>query len=325
MRKRVLSGIRPTGELHLGNYLGAIRQWIDLQHKYESFFMVADLHAITSDFEPKNLQKLIYELVAIYLAAGLDTKKAMIFVQSHIPQHTELAWLLSTLTSFGDLNRMTQFKEKSQKEQPHNVNAGLFNYPLLMTADIIIYKADLVPVGEDQVQHIELARAIVDRFNRLYGRFFPKPRPLLTKGARIMSLNNPNRKMAKSVSGSYISLLDSPAVIKQKIMSAVTDTKPGKKMSGGVKNLFTLLNIFAEPAMYESFKEKYQKGTIKYLELKKQLAEDIIRGLAPLQKNFIKLKNDQKYLKKVIGGGDQKARVIAAATLLEVKKKMGLI
>lgn len=325
MKKRVLSGIRPSGFLHLGNYLGAIKQWIELQNTYESFFMVADLHAITSDFEPKNLQNLIYELVAFYLAAGLNTKKAVIFVQSHIPEHCELTWLLSTLTSFGDLKRMTQFKEKSEKEQPQNVNAGLFNYPLLMTADVIIYKAQLVPVGEDQVQHIELARAIVDRFNRLYGHTFLRPRPLLTKGARIMSLNNPDQKMSKMVKGSYVSLLDTPSQIRQKIMSAVTDTKPGKEMSSGVKNLFTLLEIFAKRIVYESFKKKYQQRTLKYEELKKQLADDITAGLAPLQKKFSQLKQDKKYLKRIIENGDQKARAIAADTLLEVKKKMGLI
>lgn len=322
--KRLLSGIRPTGDMHIGNYVGAIRQWIDLQNKYQSFFMVADYHAIVSDYDPKTFQDRIYDLVATYLASGLDLKKSIIFVQSYVPEHTELTWILSTLTPLGDLKRMTQFKEKAKREQPHNINAALFNYPILMTADIILYKAEVVPVGEDQVQHIELAREIVNRFNQKYGQTFTPPRPLLSQGARIMSLNNPLQKMSKSIPGSYIALTDSAAVIKKKIMSAVTDVKPGKVMSPGVKNLFLLLETFSNRSTYRYFDQKYQDRTLKYEELKNQLAEDIIKKLKPLQEKRDKYFKDKKYLQKVLKEGALKAREIAGKTLKEVKQKMGL-
>ena len=221
---RVFSGIRPTGELHIGNYLGAMKQWIELQEKNECIFCIVDLHAITTPYESKNLQKNIFELAIAYLAAGLDPEKCILFVQSQVKEHTELAWLLGTITPLGELKRMTQFKEKS-KRHPEYVNAGLLNYPLLMAADILLYQTDLVPVGKDQQQHVELAREIARKFNQKFGKTFKEPKTLLPKiGEKIMSLKNPKKKMSKTDDPEgCIGLFDEPEEIRKKIMSAVTD------------------------------------------------------------------------------------------------------
>ena len=222
---RIFSGIQPTGQLHIGNYLGAIKQWIDLQSENECVFCVVDWHALTAPYDTKKLQELILEKIIIYLAAGVNPEKSIIFVQSQVKEHAELCWLLNTVTPIGDLNRMTQYKEKSKKFQK-NVSAGLLNYPILMASDILLYQTDTVPVGKDQEQHVELARTIARKFNQRFGETFQVPQTKLPKfGAKIMSLTDPKKKMSKSDSSeSYIALFDEPQQIKKKIMSAVTDT-----------------------------------------------------------------------------------------------------
>lgn len=321
--KRLLSGIQPSGTIHLGNYVGAIRNWINLQDRFETFIMIVDLHAITVPYEHRKLENLILEAAADNLASGIDARKTTLFVQSDVPGHTELAWLLSTVTNVGDLLRMTQFKEKA-KQHKKNVNAGLLTYPILQTADIALYKAQFVPVGEDQIQHIELARKIIRNFNRTFGKTLIEPKALVFKGAKILALNDPSKKMSKSIPESYIALSDSPNTIKKKIMSAVTDTKPSKIMSPGVKNLFTLMEIFSSPTTYRHFDEKYRSHILKYEDLKKQLAQDVIAELKPIQIKREKLLKNKIYLRKILRNGAYKARVIAQKTLKEVKQKMGL-
>jgi len=247
---RVFSGIRPTGELHIGNYLGAIKQWVKLQEENECFFCIVDYHAITTPFKPEEMERNIFDTLIAYLAAGLDPKKCTIFVQSHVKEHTELAWILGTITPLGDLKRMTQFKEKSKKH-PEYVNAGLLNYPLLMAADILLYKTDLVPVGKDQVQHVELTREIARRFNKMFGKVFKEPKVLLSEGEKIMSLQNPKKKMSKTDDPKgCILLFDEPEEIEKKIMRAVTDLgkeikyDPVKKP--GISNLLKIYSIFSE-------------------------------------------------------------------------------
>ena len=222
---RVLSGIQPTGSIHIGNYLGAIKQWIKLQEKNECVFFIADLHSLTIPYKPKELQKNILETAIVYLATGIDPQKSIFFIQSDVKEHTELCWLLNTVCPIGDLERMTQYKEKS-KQFKKNINAGLLVYPILQAADILLYKTETVPVGKDQVQHIELARTIARKFNQKFGETFVEPKAMLPKlGAKIMALNNPKQKMSKSLSPqSYVSLFEEPEEIKKKIMSAVTDT-----------------------------------------------------------------------------------------------------
>ena len=219
MKKIIFSGVQPTGIAHIGNYLGAIKNWVKLQNEYNSIFCIVDLHAITVPQDPQKLRKAVLEMAAIYIAAGIDPKKSVIFVQSHVPEHSELAWLLNTITKIPELEWMTQFKDKSQQHKD-KVNVGLFDYPVLMAADILLYKTDAVPVGEDQKQHIELARSLARRFNNLYGKSFTVPQPLINKEtARIMGLDNPLKKMSKSSANlnNYISLTDSPTIIRQKI------------------------------------------------------------------------------------------------------------
>lgn len=328
MEPRILSGIRPSSRLHIGNYLGAIKQWIELQHLQNSYFMIADLHAITTPYEPKELQLAIHDVALDYLAAGLDHHKATLFVQSHVPEHVELAWLFSTLVPIGELNRMTQFKEKSKTlsgaKGPAGSHAtlGLLAYPVLMAADILIYKATGVPVGEDQLQHIELARTIAKKFNTKYGETFPEPKALLSHGKRIMSLNDPAKKMSKT-DGGGIQLDDEPDVIKKKVMKAVTATKGGEG-NAGVMNLFTLLKEFSDPTTYRQFMNAEETGMIKYAELKAQLAEDIARHFAAFRERRKELADNHRYLEEILGKGAKEARAIAKKTLGEAKKVMGL-
>jgi tryptophanyl-tRNA synthetase len=262
---RIFSGIRPTGELHIGNYLGAIKQWLELQEKNECVFCIVDLHAITTPYKPEVLQKNILELATAYLAAGLNPEKCVFFVQSQIAEHSELAWILSTITPLGELQRMTQFKEKSKKH-PGEVNAGLLNYPLLMAADILLYQTELVPVGKDQQQHVELAREIARRFNKRFGDTFKEPRTLLPKvGEKIMSLQNPKKKMSKTDdTRGCIELFEEPEVIKKKIMSAVTDAgktvkyDPIKKP--GISNLLTIYSLFSQKSI-KDLEKKFQNAS----------------------------------------------------------------
>ncbi len=320
MEERILSGIRPSSRLHIGNYLGAIRQWIELQHLSRSFFMIADLHAITTPYEPKALPQAIRDVALDYLAAGLDQHKATLFIQSHVPEHVELSWLFSTFTPIGELNRMTQFKEKGEGKA--TANLGLLAYPVLMAADILIYKATGVPVGEDQLQHVELARTVARKFNAKYGETFPEPKALLSHGKRIMSLLDPAKKMSKS-DGSGIQLDDAADVIKKKVMKAVTATKGGDG-NPGVMNLLTLLKEFSDQTTYRQFMNAEQTGTIKYSELKAQLAEDIARHFDAFRKRRAELASNNRYLDDILSEGAKDARIVAKKTLEEVKRKMGL-
>jgi len=324
---RVFSGIRPTGELHIGNYLGAIRQWIELQKVHDCVFCIVDLHAIVTPYQPEELQKNILELTIAYLAAGLDPEKCILFVQSQVKEHCELAWLLGTITPLGELKRMIQFKEKSKKH-PEYVNAGLLNYPLLMAADILLYKTDLVPVGIDQKQHVELTREIARKFNKMFGEVFKEPKTFLPKvGQKIMSLQNPKKKMSKTDDPlGYIGLFDEPEEINKKIMSAVTDLgrivkyDPIKKP--GISNLLTIYSLFSGKKI-ESLEKNFRgRG---YEEFKKSLIQLLIETLEPLRKKRKELLQREVYVKEILTQGKNRAQVIAQSTLQEVKKKMGLV
>ena len=322
---KIFSGMRPTGQLHIGNYLGALKNWLELQKKHQCIFGVVDYHGITTPFNAKTIHKDTMNLVLDYLAVGINPKKSTIIIQSQIPEHTELAWILGTLTPLGELERMTQFKEKSKQHKKY-VNAGLFSYPILMAADILLYKADTVPVGEDQVQHVELARTLARKFNNKFGNVFPLPKVQLVKtGARIMSLTNPSKKMSKTGDES-IGLTDSPALIKNKIQKAVTDSgkeiKYDEKKKPGISNLLTIYHLFSGKSIADLEKKYKDKG---YGEFKKDLAEMIIKGLKPFQDRRKKYQKNPQLVKKILIEGNKKAQGIAQATMKEVKTKMGLI
>ncbi|MBI3631537.1 MAG: tryptophan--tRNA ligase [Candidatus Staskawiczbacteria bacterium] len=322
----IFSGIRPTGDIHIGNYLGAIKQWIELQEKNECVFCIVDLHAITTPYKPQEMQKNIFEAAIIYLAAGINPEKSIIFVQSQVKEHTELSWLLNTITPMGELQRMTQFKEKAKKH-PEYVNAGLFDYPVLMAADILLYKTQAVPVGKDQEQHVELARSIAKKFNQKFGETFLEPKLLIPKaGAKIMSLVNPKKKMSKSDEPkSYISLFDSPEDIQKKIMTATTDS--GKDIvynitkKPGISNLLTIYSLLANKTTQEI--EKQFKGK-NYSEFKKSLAEVTIDYLEPFRRKQKELLSRDVYVKEILNKGKNRAESIAQTTIQEVRKKMGL-
>ncbi|MFH0952348.1 MAG: tryptophan--tRNA ligase [Patescibacteria group bacterium] len=322
-KQRILSGIQPTNVLHIGNYLGALKQWVEIQDKYESFFCIVDLHAITVPYQPIKLHEQIFGTVLDYLAAGINPKKSAIFIQSQVPEHVELMWLLSTITPLGELQRMTQYKEKSNQHKKH-LNAGLLYYPILQAADILIYKANVVPVGEDQIQHVELTRDIARKFNNTFGLVFPEPRVRTTATKKILSLTDPTRKMSKSDGEqTYIAMSDSPEVIKKKISKAVTATSGGGA-NQGVKNLFILLKEFSDPHTFNKFETEEKTGTIKYSELKEQLAKDIADHFADFRKKRAELAKKPDEVKKILADGAKQARKIAQATLHEVKEKMGL-
>jgi len=324
---RIFSGIQPTGQLHIGNYFGAIRQWIELQEKNECVFCIVDLHALTVPYEPKNLQDLILEKAIIYLASGINPEKSIIFVQSHIKEHTELAWLLNTVTPVGDLGRMTQYKEKSKKFK-QNVNAGLLNYPILMASDILLYQTDLVPVGEDQKQHVELARTIARKFNQKFGELLKVPQAKLPKmGAKIMSLQDPSKKMSKTDSPeSRIGLFDEPEEIKMKIMKAVTDTgkviKYDPKKKPGVSNLLMIYSLLSGKTIKELEKKFKGKG---YAEFKKSLSDLLINSLEPFRRKRNELLSREVYVKEILEQGAKRAQIIAQSTMQDIRKKMGLI
>ncbi len=324
---RILSGIQPTGTLHIGNYFGAIEQWLELQKKNKCIFIIVDLHAITIPYEQKHMQKNILGAAMDYLAAGLNPKKCIIFIQSQIKEHAELAWLLQIITPIGELERMTQFKEKS-KQYKADINAGLFAYPILMAADILLYKTNIVPVGEDQKQHVELTRTIARKFNNKFGKAFLLPKAQLPKfGARIMSLNNPVQKMSKSFGPqSYIALSDSSSIVIEKIKRAVTDSgkeiKYDLKKKPAISNLLTIYHLFSKKSIKE-LEKKYKNKD--YAEFKKDLAKVIIKGLQPFQEKRKKLEKNPQLVKKILAEGTKKAQKIAQETMEEVKKKMGLL
>ncbi|MBU0732100.1 tryptophan--tRNA ligase [Patescibacteria group bacterium] len=326
-KKIVFSGIQPSGVIHLGNYLGAIKQWIDLQDKYFSIFCIVDMHAITVQQEPEELQKNIRELAAIYLASGLDPKKAIIFVQSDVSAHTELAWVLNCNTQMGELERMTQFKDKSQRHK-QNINAGLFTYPALMAADILLYQTNKVPVGEDQRQHVELTRDIAHRVNNKYGQVFEEPEALLPEvGARIMGLDDPTSKMSKSASSgnNYIAMTDEPDKIRKKIMKAVTDSgsevKFDEEKKPAISNLLTIYSLVTEKNIKSLEKEYAGKG---YGDFKKGLAEAVVEFIEPIQKKYKEYIDDQPKLEKILTNGAKEAAKLAQPTMENVRKVVGL-
>lgn len=324
---RVFSGIQPTGDLHIGNYLGAIKNWVKSQDEFDNIFCIVDLHAITIPQDPKTLKEKIREVAGLLLAAGIDPKKSTLFVQSHIGSHAELAWILNCFIPMGWMQRMTQFKEKSQKLK-ESASVGLFDYPALMAADILLYETDIVPVGEDQVQHVELTRDVAKRFNSLYGKTFKIPQAIVPKiGARIMALDNPTKKMSKSEKNSgqgIIRLLDSPDEIRSKIAKATTDSLKKiefDKSRPGIYNLLVIYELFSGLSRDKIEKLFEGKG---YAEFKKDLAEVIIQGLENLQKRYKEIRKNPAYLDKLLEEGAAKVRPIAEQTLKIVKEKIGL-
>jgi tryptophanyl-tRNA synthetase len=321
--KRLVSGIQPTGQLHIGNYLGAIKQWVELQEEYEAFYFVVDYHALTARPKPDELLEATFHVTAMLLALGVDPKTATLALQSQLSQHTELGWILNNFTTLGQLNRMTQFKEKSDQ---HGQITGLYTYPVLMAADILLYHAEAVPVGEDQVQHLELAREAARTFNAHAGRFFTEPKPILNHFGRVMALNDPAKKMSKSVAGSSIGLLDDDDQIAQTIKRAVTDSDPNSpKLSPALKNLFAILAGFSSPETMTRFEQLQANNQLKYSELKEQLTEDIIAFLQPVRKTYQSLMADKAQLEKILIEGKKKAEPIAKATLKGAKEALGLI
>ncbi|MDP4090893.1 MAG: tryptophan--tRNA ligase [Bacillota bacterium] len=326
-KKVIFSGIQPSGNLTLGNYIGAIKNWVKLQDEYDCLFCVVDLHAITVKQEPKDLRQRTLEVLAIYIASGLEPEKNTLFIQSHVPAHSEGAWLLNCFTYMGELGRMTQFKDKSQK-YGESISAGLFTYPVLMAADILMYNADLVPVGKDQKQHVELARDIAARFNNLYSPTFTLPEPYIAPtGAKIMDLQEPTKKMSKSEenANSYILIMDPPEVIRKKISRAVTDSLGVVKYSDeqpGVKNLMNII-ISLTGTTPEEIEKKYEgRG---YADFKKDTAETIIAELEPVQKRVKELLEDKTYLEQIYKAGAEKANYLSMKILRKMQKKIGFI
>lgn len=325
-----ISGIQASGNLHIGNYIGAIKQFVELQDTYKMYAFVADLHAITVPQNPEDLRKNTLEAIALYLACGLDPKKSIIFIQSHIQEHTELGWILNTLTPLGELERMTQFKEKSQSTSgKQGVLAGLLNYPTLMAADILLYKPNVVPVGEDQLQHLELTRTLARKFNSRFGETFKEPRAYLKKGgAKIMSLDDPSKKMSKSTASpnNYIEMLDQEAEIRRKIQIAVTDSgkeiKYNPEEKPAISNLLTIFSLIGEKDIKALEKEYKGKS---YAEFKKDLAELLVQKLLPIQTAYKKIMKDEKKLIKILEGGAKSARAVAQETMREVRQKIGLL
>lgn len=325
-KKIVYSGIQPSGSLTLGNYIGALSNFGQLQDEYNCLYCIVDNHAITAYQEPKNLRKNTLDVLALYLAAGLDPEKSIIYIQSHVPEHVELMWCLNTITSLGQLQRMTQFKDKAQRTK--EVEAGLLNYPILMAADILLYNASYVPVGEDQRQHIEFTRDLAQRFNSRYSETFVIPEIMAPKvGARIMSLQDPEKKMSKSDPdpNSYVLILDSEKDTEKKIKRAVTDSLGIIKYSDeqkGLKNLIDIYSVFTKKTPDEIVKEFEGKG---YGEFKGAVAEVVNDGMRPIRERFNEIRNDKAYLESVYRVGADKARSIAYKTMSKVHRKMGFI
>lgn len=322
----LVSGLKPSGDIHIGNYVGAITQWVELQHKHPSYVFIADLHAITEPQKPKELTRQIIETAASYLALGVHPEKSTFFVQSHVPEHTQLMWILSTIAAMGDLERMVVYKEKVQEGK--EALAGLFTYPILMAADILLYKASHVPVGEDQRQHVELARELARRFNARFGEIFPLPDPLFPSvGARIMSLQDPKKKMSKSHGPqTYVGLFDEPDIIRKKIKSAVTDSGKDiifdEKKKPALANLMSLYHLFSGLTYKEIEQEFAGKG---YGIFKEALGELLVSNLSPMQERRKEILEDKDTLLRILENGRDKAREAASRTLTEVYARVGLV
>ncbi|HEY1951495.1 MAG TPA: tryptophan--tRNA ligase [Gemmatimonadaceae bacterium] len=333
---RIFSGIQPSGALHIGNYLGAVKNWVELQHKYESIFCIVDYHAITLPYEPADLRSRTADMALSLLAAGLDPAKCTLFVQSRVPEHTELAWIFNTLTPLGELERQTQFKEKASREE--SVPAGILNYPVLQAADILLYRADLVPVGEDQVQHLELSREIARKWNARFdtssGRtaqkgdeagYFPEPKPLLTPTRRVMGLDG-QAKMSKSL-GNTIDLLEDPASIWEKLKPAVTDPKRVRRTDPGtpeVCNIYHLHRAFSAPATVEHVAVQCRSAGWGCIDCKKVLHESMEKELAPIRTRAKEIGANPDKMKRDLAGGAEHAQAMARKTMGEVKQQMGL-
>ena len=325
MKPRILSGVQPTGNIHIGNYLGALKNWANLQYDYESIFCIVDLHAITVYQDPAELRRKIDQTAALFIACGIDPKHSSVIVQSMVPGHSELSWLLTCVTPVGWLERMTQYKDKSAKQE--SVSSGLLCYPVLMAADILLYQANCVPVGDDQSQHLELTRDIAQRFNAAYGETFVMPETKLpTVGARIMGLDEPEKKMSKSAEGPNhaISLLDAPSVIKKKIMRATTDSKPAvdfDTMGAGVSNLLTIFQAFSG---WDERQVNSHFAGMRYGDLKKQVVEAVVAGLEPIQKRYAEIVADPTYLRDVLRESAARVTPIANSTVNLVKSRLGV-
>jgi tryptophanyl-tRNA synthetase len=321
---RVFSGIQPSGELHIGNYLGAIRNWVELQDRYESFFSIVDYHAITVQYEPEDLRRRTREMTVSLLAAGVDPAKCALFVQSAVSEHTELAWIFNTVTPIGELERQTQYKDKSSRQE--SLLAGLLNYPVLQAADIALYRSDLVPVGEDQVQHLELAREIVRRWNAKFGvDFFVEPKPFLTPTRRIMGLDG-QAKMSKSL-GNTIGLLDEPAVIWDKLRPAVTDPARVRKTDPGtpeVCNIYHMHKAFSTPEMVEHVGQQCRSAGWGCIDCKRALQNSMEATLGPIRARAAELRATPALVDDALATGAARAKVVASATLGEAKQIMGL-
>ncbi|MGM0526345.1 MAG: tryptophan--tRNA ligase [Pseudomonadota bacterium] len=326
----VLSGCQPSGQLSIGNYIGAISNWVKMQETHDCKFMLVDLHAITVRQQPEQLTAATLDGLALYLACGLDPDKSTLFIQSHVPEHAELAWILNCYTQMGELNRMTQFKDKSVRHSG-NINAGLFTYPALMAADILLYQANEVPVGDDQKQHLELSRNVAERFNNLYGSVFTIPEPMIPKvGARVMSLQEPTKKMSKSDDNpnNYVGLLEEPKRIAKKIKRAVTDSDEQARIyfdpveKAGVSNLLSILSTTTGRSIDELVPEYEDKM---YGHLKKDVAESVVAMLEPIQQRYQEMRNDPEFLQQVMKQGADKAREKAAKTLADVYRAVGFV
>lgn len=325
MKARVFSGVQPSGNLHIGNYLGALKSWVKIQYDYESIYCIVDLHAVTTYQDPAELRSKIEETAALFLAAGIDPKQSAILVQSSVPAHAELAWMLTCVTPVGWLERMTQYKAKAQAQE--TISDGILQYPVLMAADILLYQAAIVPVGEDQAQHLELTRDVAQRFNSLYGDTFVVPETHLpTVGARIMGLDEPDKKMSKSSAGAghAVALLDTPEQIRKKIMRATTDSNPAvdfDNIGPGVANLLGIFQAFSE---WSGERVRNHFAGLRYGDLKKQVAEAVIAAMEPVQKRYREIRSDPGYLSAILKQGAERVAPIANATVELVKQRMGL-
>ncbi len=324
-KKRIFSGIQPTGNLTLGNYIGALRNFSLLQDQYDCLYSIVDMHAMTVRQNPAELRKACLRTMAIFIASGLDPRKNIIYFQSQVPQHAELSWILNCFTYMGELQRMTQFKDKSAKHAD-NINAGLFTYPVLMAADILLYQTDLVPIGSDQKQHLELCRDVAERFNAIYGDVFTIPDGYFPKvGARVMSLQEPTRKMSKSdPEDTYIAILDKPEIIRKKLRRAVTDCDNAvafdPENKPGVSNLMSILSALSGLSMEEISAQYDGMG---YGKFKDAVADAVIAALEPIQKRYEQISADKAYLQEVLSDGAQRASNLAHKTMLKVRKKIG--
>lgn len=322
----ILSGIQPSGNLHVGNYLGAVKNWVELQNggQYDCYFCIVDYHSLSGNMSAAERKEQTFVTAAELLAAGIDPTKSTFFVQSNVPECTELAWIFNTVTPVVELERMTQFKDKS-KQQVKNINAGLFTYPVLQAADILLYHGELVPVGQDQAQHIELTRNIAGWFNKRYGDYFSEPKPLLTEVPKVMSLLEPTKKMSKSLGGGHVlALADEPKIIEQKLKKAVTATAGGGQTPGAA-NLLRLLEHFGDPLVYKEFVAAEKKGAIKYAELKQAVGAAVAGYFAEFRARRAELLADRDRLAEQLFAGAEKARQVAEKTIAEVRERVGIL